>query len=408
MSYTETQYNQALEELFSKHPSVQKDGFTSNAYKSGLSGMLDFDRALGSPWKKFRSIHVAGTNGKGSVCSMLCSALAAKGYRCALYTSPHLTDFRERMKIVDEKGVRMVPKDYVWDFLRKYNLDGLSFFEITTGMAFRWFADSEVDIAVIETGLGGLLDSTNIITPELSIITSIGLDHCQLLGDTRALIARQKAGIFKSGVPALVATRDDETLGVFEQTASEVHCPLFFGEDFESRDIPLDLEADCQKINLRTVCAALELLGEEDAPDWSLSRAAELTGLEGRWQKVCSNPLTICDIGHNPAALGPNFRKLEAMGRPLIIVYGIMADKDLAAIVPLMPRSAKYIIVSPRTSRALGAEALATAMEGLDHRIAPSVAEGVRMARRMAEENPETVIYIGGSTFVVSEAKEVL
>ena len=408
MSYTETQYNQALEELFSKHPSVQKDGFTSNAYKSGLSGMLDFDSALGSPWKKFRSIHVAGTNGKGSVCSMLCSALAAKGYRCALYTSPHLTDFRERMKIVDEKGVRMVSKDYVWDFLRKYNLDGLSFFEITTGMAFRWFADSEVDIAVIETGLGGLLDSTNIITPELSIITSIGLDHCQLLGDTRALIARQKAGIFKSGVPALVATRDDETLGVFEQTASEVHCPLFFGEDFESRDIPLDLEADCQIINLRTVCAALELLGEEDAPDWSLSRAAELTGLEGRWQKVCDTPLTICDIGHNPAALEPNFRKLEAMGRPLIIVYGIMADKDLAAIVPLMPRSAKYIIVSPRTSRALGAEALATAMEGLDHRIAPSVAEGVRMARLMAEENPETVIYIGGSTFVVSEAKEVL
>lgn len=403
MTFTEEQYVKALDELFDKHPSVQKDGFTSGAYKPGLAGMEAFDSALGHPWMKFRSIHVAGTNGKGSVSSMLAAALSAKGYSVGLYTSPHLLDFRERMKIVSDGSFRMPSREFVWDFLHEQDLEGLSFFEITTGMAFRWFADEGVDIAVIEVGLGGRLDSTNIITPELSIITSIGLDHCAMLGNTRAEIAGEKAGIFKPGVPALVATRDGETEGVFEDKAADSHCPLFFAEDFECEAFPLDLEGPCQTINLRTVMAALELLGE-DADEEAIAHTAEITGFHGRWEKLLDRPETICDIGHNPAALELNFRRLEELGRTLFIVYGIMADKDLAGIRPLMPQNARYYLVAPKTARALPAEKLSEAMGGLEFTIEPSVAEGVRAAIEAASQLPDALVYIGGSTFVVSEA----
>ena len=407
MTFTEEQYVKALDELFDKHPSVQKDGFTSGAYKPGLAGMEAFDAALGHPWMRFRSIHVAGTNGKGSVSSMLAADLSAQGYSVGLYTSPHLLDFRERMKIISDGGFRMPSQKFVWDFLHEQNLEGLSFFEITTGMAFRWFADEGVDIAVIEVGLGGRLDSTNVITPELSIVTSIGLDHCAMLGNTRAEIAGEKAGIFKPGVPALVATRDEETESVFEDKAADCHCPLFFAEDFEYESFPLDLKGPCQSINLRTVMAALELLGE-DADEEAIAHTAEMTGFRGRWEKLLEKPETICDIGHNPAALEINFKRLEELGRPLFIVYGIMADKDLAGIRPLMPKAARYYLVAPKTARALPAEKLSEAMDGLEFTIEPSVADGVRAAIEVASQLPDALVYIGGSTFVVSEAAESL
>jgi dihydrofolate synthase/folylpolyglutamate synthase len=406
MIYTEDDYKRMLEDLYARHPSVQNTGFSAGAYKPGLEGMLRFDEALGHPSRGFRSIHVAGTNGKGSVSSMLAAGLAATGLRVGLYTSPHLTDFRERIKLVGPDGWSMIPKEAVFRFLAEREFDGLSFFEITTGLAFLWFAEEQVDIAVIEVGLGGRLDSTNILTPELAVVTSIGLDHCALLGDTRARIAAEKAGIFKPGVPALVGERDEETTPTFEARAAAVPCPLFWAEDFEFELFETDLTGPCQAENLRTVLAALELLGIE-ADRAAIAATAARTGLRGRWERLRETPEVICDIGHNPPALERNFRRLEESGRPLLIVYGIMADKDLSAIRPLMPRGAQYFLVAPRGERALPVEALAARMQGLRYTICGEVAEGVRQALDAASRTPGCILYIGGSTFVVAEALEM-
>lgn len=416
MEYNTQTYDRLLADLFEKHPTVQKDGFVAGAYKPGLAGMEAFDAALGHPWRKFKTIHVAGTNGKGSVSSMLAAALAATGLRVGLYTSPHLVDFRERIKIISAAerdstpNAEMIPKEAVFAFLTEQNLSGLSFFEITTGMAFWWFAEQEVDAAVIEVGLGGRLDSTNIILPELSVITSIGLDHCAMLGGTRAEIAFEKAGIFKPGVPALVWGWDGQTGPVFESHAAEVPCPLFFAEEFETEDIGLDLTGPCQGINLRTVLAALELLGI-DADRDALAHTARITGFHGRWENLQAEPEVICDIGHNPAALQLNFERLTALGRPLFIVYGVMADKDLDGIAPLMPGGAEYFLVAPATSRSLPVAALEERLSKLRPDIracaAPSVADGVKMAVKKASGVPGSLVYIGGSTFVVAEAVEL-
>lgn len=416
MEYNTQTYDRLLADLFEKHPTVQKVGFGAGAYKPGLAGMEAFDDALGHPWRKFKTIHVAGTNGKGSVSSMLAAALAATGLRVGLYTSPHLVDFRERIKIISAaerdslQSSEMIPKEAVFAFLTEQNLSGLSFFEITTGMAFWWFAEQKVDIAVIEVGLGGRLDSTNIILPELSVITSIGLDHCAMLGGTRAEIAFEKAGIFKPGVPALVWGWDGQTGPVFESHAAEVPCPLFFAEEFETEDIGLDLTGPCQGINLRTVLAALELLGI-DADRDALAHTARITGFHGRWENLQAEPEVICDIGHNPAALQLNFERLTALGRPLFIVYGVMADKDLDGIAPLMPGGAEYFLVAPATSRSLPVAALEERLSKLRPDIracaAPSVADGVKMAVKKASGVPGSLVYIGGSTFVVAEAVEL-
>lgn len=417
MEYNTQTYDRLLADLFEKHPTVQKDGFVAGAYKPGLAGMEAFDAALGHPWRKFKTIHVAGTNGKGSVSSMLAAALAATGLRVGLYTSPHLVDFRERIKIISAAerdslpSSEMIPKEAVFAFLTEQNLSGLSFFEITTGMAFWWFAEQEVDAAVIEVGLGGRLDSTNIIMPELSVITSIGLDHCTMLGNTRAEIAAEKAGIFKPGVPAIVWGWDDETGPVFESRAAESPCPLFFAEEFETEDIGLDLTGPCQGINLRTVLAALELLGI-DADRDALAHTARITGFHGRWENLQAEPEVICDIGHNPAALQLNFERLTALGRPLFIVYGVMADKDLDGIAPLMPAGAEYFLVAPATSRSLPVGSLMERVSLLRPDIracaAASVADGVKMAVKKASGVPGSLVYIGGSTFVVAEAVELL
>ena len=285
MDYTTEQYNHLLEELYNRHPSVQNTGFTAGAYKPGLAGMERFDAALGHPSRQFRAIHVAGTNGKGSVSSMLAAALSAAGLRVGLYTSPHLVDFRERIKLVEPDGWSMIPREEVFRFLTENDLADLSFFEITTGLAFWWFAAQQVDVAVIEVGLGGRLDSTNILTPELAVVTSIGLDHCALLGSTRGAIAAEKAGIFKPGVPALCGQRDDETAPVFEARASVVPCPLFFAEDFDVELFDTDLAGPCQAANLRTALAALELLGVEPDRE-ALAHTAARTGLRGRWERL--------------------------------------------------------------------------------------------------------------------------
>lgn len=401
-----------IDNIFEKHQSVQNSGFTGDAYKPGLARMLAFDSLLGSPWRQFRSIHVAGTNGKGSVCSILASVLAANGYKTGLYTSPHISDFRERMRIV---GQGMISEEYVNAFLAKYedDLEPLSFFEITTAMAFDWFAAEKVDFAVIETGLGGRLDSTNIIVPELSVITSIGLDHCAILGDTLEKIAFEKAGIFKEFVPAVVASRDKHTAQVFDDVASNVRCPLYFAdevaceadEDFLLKR--MDLQGPCQKQNLHTALVALSVLGiPADAS--AIESTAVRTGFRGRWERLSLNPEVICDIGHNPPALAVNFKALEQSGRSLHIVYGVMADKDVDSIVELMPSDAHYYLCAPETSRSLGVTELAGRLKKLRPElfvsVADSVADAVSMAVRAASMIENSLVYIGGSTFVVSES----
>ena len=484
----DSDYQHKLEEIFVRFPSVQNTGF-GEAYKPGLKHMEDFDALLGNPSGDFRSIHVAGTNDKGSVANMLASAIAATGLKVGLYTSPHILDFRERMRILDgrtEEPVYLISREDVWDFLscreKAFDELELSFFEITTGMAFWWFSKEKVDVAIIEVGLGGRLDSTNIITPEVAVVTSIGLDHCAQLGGTRAAIAGEKAGIFKPGVPAVVGTRDSETAPVFEATAAAVGSPLFFAdsedgleERIEGLSSVMDLQGEWQKENLRTVLTVMSVLGIEDSDtiQQAIAHTAARMDFHGRWEMLRRDPDILCDIGHNPPALARNFAQLEAYLSArrydrLIIVYGVMADKDLDGILPLMPREAEYIAVAPDTPRAMKAETLfdklSAALPG-KVRFGGTVSEGVMVAiglavepsaaicsasqashadpfRANAAEGPQPIlhtinpasqashadpfranaaesplpgpnggkplIYIGGSTFVVSEAVAAL
>lgn len=426
-------YNHKLEELFVRFPSVQNAGF-NDAYKPGLANMEAFNSLLGHPDRCFRSIHVAGTNGKGSVANMTASALAATGLKVGLYTSPHIIDFRERMRVVSGAGkASLISKEDVWKFIcdweETFRKMDLSFFEITTGMAFWWFAEQEVDVAVIEVGLGGRLDSTNIITPEISVITSIGLDHCAMLGDTRAAIAGEKAGIFKPGVPAVIGSRDAETAPVFEERALAVACPVVFADSFklnqavDTEDIAseMDLQGEYQSENLRTVLTALEVLRIPFTPEVrdAIIHTAGKMDFHGRWEFISRHPDMICDIGHNPPALAKNFSQLEeylarATYARIIIVYGVMKDKDLDGIIPLMPLDADYVLVAPSSARAMDVDVLyGRCLEGLTARgmsadriiRGGSVEEGLAKAREMADTEPgKTLIYIGGSTFVVSEA----
>ena len=448
MDFSESRYGALLEEIFQRFPSVQKTDFAT-AYKPGLAGMEAFCEALGRPERAFKSIHVAGTNGKGSVSSLLASALAGVGIRTGLYTSPHLVDFRERARIVAGDSFELIPKDYVFDFLttwKPYFVEhDLSFFEITTGLAFKWFADAGVDAAVIEAGLGGRLDSTNVLTPELALVTTIGLDHCALLGNTLEAIAGEKAGIFKPGVPALVGESNPETDPVFDDKAWML-CPLTFADKVRPslwhrrQDIlkKMDLQADVQEKNLRTVLAAVDILkqipGFKALADTEgildgLVRAARRTGFRGRWERLSELPFVICDIGHNPQALQYNFNQLrryveEGRCSSLIIVYGIMADKDLDGILPLMPADATYIFTAPQTARALPANELLkryTAFQGGRPSLRTYAADSVRQAVQMALQLAQTLsqqtnrsasaskpvpplVFIGGSAFVVAEA----
>ena len=447
MEISESAYGTLLEEIFRRFPSVQKTDFVT-AYKPGLAGMEAFCEALGHPERSFRSIHVAGTNGKGSVSSLLASALAAVGLRTGLYTSPHLLDFRERARIVTGDSFDLIPKEYVFEFLttwKPYFIEhDLSFFEITTGLAFKWFADTGVDVAVVEAGLGGRLDSTNVLTPELALVTTIGLDHCALLGNTLEAIAGEKAGIFKPGVPALVGESNPETDPVFDDRAWMV-CPLTYADKVrpslwhKHQDIlrKMDLQADVQEKNLRTVLAAIDILKEipgfraladtESVLD-GIATAARRTGFRGRWERLSELPFVICDIGHNPQALRYNFDQLrryveEGRCSSLIIVYGIMADKDLDSIIPLMPADATYIFTAPATARALPAAEIlkrfnaAQAAAPRRAYAADTVRQAVQMALQLAQTLSQQtnrsasaakpvppLVFIGGSAFVVAEA----
>ena len=341
--------------------------------------------------------------------NLVASALQSCGLSVGLFTSPHILDFRERIRVNGK-----IPMEYVFKQLTSWMPwiveNNLSFFEITTGLAFKYFADSGVDYAVIETGLGGRLDSTNILEqPELSIVTSIGFDHMALLGDTLPKIAAEKAGIFKEGVPALIGEALPDTRPVFESKANGF-CPLYFAEEmyppfWDMREeilSQMDLGAEIQRQNLRTVLSALDILGIHDKRVLDgIIHAARNMDFHGRWERLQRQPLVIADIGHNAHALRHNFSQLEAMRRPLIIVYGIMADKDLEAIIPLMPRSATYIFTTPDTPRALPAQEIANNF-GAPATVIDNVPEAVRKALELA--TLDTIIYIGGSTFVVSEA----
>lgn len=414
----EHQYENTIKDIFSRHPSVQASGFNGRSYKSGIESMKAFDAIMGEPWRSYPCIHVAGTNGKGSVCSMLASVLAGSGLRCGLYTSPHLLDFRERIKLIDCSGAQMIDKESVMSFLDKYSsgIEGLSFFEITTAMAFNWFAEQKVDCALIETGLGGRLDSTNIISPVLSIVTSIGLDHCAMLGHTREAIAREKAGIFKSGTDALVWGHDMETDKVFENYAGEIGAMLHFADDLQPpvHIDGMDLEGKYQDSNLRTVLAAISILKDRfpvtGTPFEAIKHTASRTSLHGRWERISTSPEVICDIGHNPPALQKNFAQLRECGKSLLIVYGIMSDKDLDGIAEWMP-DAEYFLCAPDSARSMKAEELECRLYTLRpelnlHRCG-SVAEAVHQAMSEASKSPDrSLVYIGGSTFVVSEALE--
>ncbi len=455
-NFSEESYNEMLSKLFVRFPSFQKVG--AGAYKPGIANMEFADQLMGHPHRKYKVIHVAGTNGKGSTSNMLTSALAAAGYKVGLYTSPHIVDFRERIRVVEEIATgsalamtySLIPKEDVWSFVQQWqetfdHLD-MSFFEITTLMALDWFAKQEVDIVVLETGLGGRLDSTNIVTPLLSVITNIGLDHCDMLGETLPEIAFEKAGIIKPCVPVVVGESHPETDEVFERKVLYTNLPepKFMGDrnaimsllTFADKVEPtlwdkheeilaaMDLQGEYQCKNLRTSLAALDVLlaqcaGTKDA----IVHTAARTGFRGRWEKISDNPLTICDIGHNEHGLKYNFAQLERMKASgeyshLIIVYGSVADKDVNAVIHLMPEDAVYVFTQAHGKRALPAE---TAVKKyLDYCEAsgavpsqvycvPVVSEARCKAEEIAasivKEDPAArpIIYIGGSTYVVSE-----
>lgn len=452
-NYSEKEYNDALNAIFTRFPSIQNVGFGAKegAYKPGLEHMLKFESILGNPHEDWRSMHVAGTNGKGSVANMLASMLGSAGLKVGLYTSPHLVDFRERMRVwVPDSAAsggghtEMAPKEYVFDFLQRYKADfeslDLSFFEITTGMAFKWFSDIHVDVAVVEVGLGGRLDSTNIITPDLSIVTSIGMDHCELLGHTLAAIAGEKAGIFKKGVPALVGEYLPETRPVFEAKAKDF-CPLTFAQDVVpslwNPDIlpKMDLQGWYQEKNLRTVLAAVDILMNRQAglAEYSrlkdgnkvaeaLERTASRMDFHGRWERVSSRPLVIADIGHNPPALKENFDQLKSMSNngecdSLIIVYAVMADKDLSHILPLMPEDATYVFTAPAIKRALPVDELySTCREYWKEQgrnterlhVAKDVSSALQQAISLSREADKPLVYVGGSSYLVSEAEPLM
>ena len=356
-------YEEKINWLFNQFPSYQKVGKV--AYKPGIETMEAFDAVLGHPHRKFRSIHIAGTNGKGSTSHMLAAGLAACGLKVGLYTSPHLVDFRERMKIVEGDSFRMVPREFVEAFLDRwqdfFTENKPSFFEITTGMAFDFFAAEAVDIAVIETGLGGRLDSTNVITPILSIITNIGLEHCEHLGYTLEAIAGEKAGIIKPGVPAVVGEFLPETRPVFEAKATACGSPLTFAVEappcLELKVSDLDLPGDYQERNLCTLSAAVGVLQPMLSLDLAAFRtgvcaAARRTGLHGRWETlreadpVAGKAKIICDTGHNAHGLrwvAEQIDRISCDYGNVFFILGLAREKDLSAIIPLLPRNVSYI-----------------------------------------------------------------
>ena len=404
-------YQETLDFLFSQLPVFQRDG--AKALELKLDRTLQFMRYLGEPHKAFKSVHVAGTNGKGSVSHMTASVLQHAGYKVGLYTSPHLKDFRERIRIDGD----CITEDKVIQFVELHRSfieePKPSFFELTVAMAFDHFASQAVDIAVIEVGMGGRLDSTNVITPLLSVITNISYDHKAFLGDTLPKIAFEKAGIIKPRIPVVIGEYQQETFPVFQRQANtmqselirafEGHQPqwLLNTEDF-------DLQGPYQQKNRCTVLAVIqELISQgweinEQAMEIGMKNAAQSTGLMGRWQWI--EPRVLCDTAHNAAGLAFVLKRLgELEYRQLHIVLGVVSDKDLAEILPLFPKRARYYFVTPNINRALPAEVLKNQaqMFGLVGDSFTSVSSGLDAAKEVA--SPDELIFVGGSTFTVAE-----
>lgn len=416
------EYKEAIEWLFAQLPMFSRVG--AGAYKPGLERSEALGRHFNNPERRFGSIHVAGTNGKGSVSNLIAATLQSQGYKTALYTSPHLVDFRERMRINGE----MIPESEVVDFVERwqqtdYSGDRPSFFELTMMMAFDWFAREEVDYAVIEVGMGGRLDSTNIITPLLSVITNISKDHTQFLGDTLAKIASEKAGIIKPGIPAVIGEADEETEPAFRAKASEVGTTLreaYREVDPAANDaLHCSLHGDYQRKNVNTARVAIDELRRtgvtisDEAMLRGFSEVESITGFMGRWSILSRSPLTICDTGHNEAGLRYNMHQLENImaerpGATLRLVIGFVADKDVEHILPMFPAQATYYVTQAQIPRALGWEKLLGMCRerGLDARGYSAVSEAVEATRRDAA--PDDVIYIGGSTFIVADALATL
>ncbi len=401
------------------------------AYKEGLDGTLFLDKHFDHPHRNYRCIHVGGTNGKGSVSHTLAAMLQVQGYRVGLYTSPHLVDFRERIRV----NGKMINKKRVVDFVRtlfnsplkgenfaaKNSLPlregwgrSFSFFELATALAFKYFEEQKVDFAVVEVGLGGRLDCTNIITPVLSVITNISFDHVQFLGDTLPKIASEKAGIIKRGVPVVIGENiNNEVKAVFANKAKEEGAPITFAED-ESRQLAglsdFQLQGLCQEKNRRTILSAVRVLrGQgiaigDEAVRRGFAEVATMTGLMGRWQVIRKKPLTVCDTAHNVGGLQYIFRHLASLPhRKLHFVFGMVSDKDVSTVLTLMPKDAIYYFTQASVNRAMPADELARRAKaiGIQGTIHTNVASAYNTALSCA--SADDIIYIGGSTFVVAD-----
>lgn len=400
-------YQETLDWMFEQLPMYQNMGV--GAYKKDLTNTLALCEHLHFPETQFKSIHVAGTNGKGSTSSMLASILQEAGYKVGLFTSPHLKDFRERIRINGE----MITEEQVMDFIQTHQHFlrklGLSFFEMTVGMAFDHFAQQKVDVAVIEVGLGGRLDATNVLQPLAAVITNIGLDHVALLGNTLPEIAAEKAGIIKAETPVIIGEYTSETKAVFEEKAAFLHAPIYFAQDIELHTLPSDLLGHYQQKNKRTVLATVQQLRkhfvitskhERDG----LQKVQENTGFSGRWQILNQQPFTVADTAHNAEGLQETMQQVHQMNfDQLYVVFGVVSDKDLATIVKLLPQDAYFFFAKPNVSRGLDAQLLYEKMKenGFQGEVCNSVSEAYQKAKNKA--TLKDLIYIGGSTFVVAE-----
>jgi dihydrofolate synthase/folylpolyglutamate synthase len=401
-------YPETLDWMFGKLPMYQRQG--NSAFKKDLTNSIAFAERLKNPQNQFKSIHVAGTNGKGSTTHMIASVLQEAGYKVGLYTSPHLKDFRERIKINGEP----VSKAFVIDFIaiHKDFLENqkLSFFEMTVGMAFNYFAIEKVDFAVVEVGLGGRLDSTNILQPLVSVITNIGFDHMQFLGETLAEIAGEKAGIIKPNTPVIIGEFQQETFPVFEAVAKKNIAPIFLAEKLIPNAYTTDLQGNYQLKNIKTAVQCLEILKEngvkisEKKLHLGLRNVVKNTGLKGRWQVLRKNPKVVCDTAHNKEGLILVLQQIQKEKfQKLHIVLGFVNDKDLNSVLLLFPKNATYYFCKPDLPRGLEAAILQkkAAEFELFGGIFSSVLKAYEKALNEATEND--FIYVGGSTFVVAE-----
>lgn len=419
-------YQETIEYLFNSTPVFEKVG--AKAYKPGLQTTETLDKHFGHPHRQFKSIHVAGTNGKGSCSHTLAAILQSEGYKVGLFTSPHLVDFRERIRVNGE----CISEQYIINFVEKERrfFEPLhpSFFELTTALAFKYFAEQKVDIAIIEVGLGGRLDCTNIITPILSIITNISKDHTQFLGNTLTDIAGEKAGIIKPGVPVIIGEDLPETRPVFQQKAQKENSPIIFAQDENQQEVQKaehingkmeyttrtwgkltgELCGDYQAKNMNTILNAIKYLtlvkNKGTSIKYGISHVTELTGLMGRWQKIQDKPLVICDTGHNVGGwqyLAPQI-KAQAC-RQLRIVFGMVDDKDVTTVMKMLPNDAIYYWTQATTKRAIKVEKIAelgTSL-GLNGNVYPSVNKAFKAAQADAAE--DDFIFVGGSSYIVAD-----